>query len=98
RHLLNAEKADEFAAELSRAVHGYFSDKLGLSGKWAAFEEIENIARAKTDPVLLDRARELFDRMAAGRFSSAGYDEEGMRSLYESAKDVITAFEKVRIR
>ncbi len=98
RHLLKAEKADEFYAELSKAVHGYFSDKLGLPGKWAAFEEVENVMRAKTEPALLDRARTLFDRMAAGRFSSAGSGEEEMRALYESAKDVITGFEKVRIR
>ena len=98
RTLLKTEKADEFYAELSKAVHGYFSDKFGLPGKWAAFEEVEHAARTKVDAALLARAKELFDRMAAGRFSSAGAGLEEMRTLYESAKDVITAFEKARIR
>lgn len=91
--------ADEFYAELSKAVHGYFSDKLGLPSRWAGFEEIEKAAGAKTDPALLNQARELLDRMAAGRFSSAaGSDAGEMKALYDHARQVIAGFEKVKIQ
>ncbi len=97
---LKEGKKEEFYAEISRAVHGYFSDKLGLpkSSSWISFEELEHEAATKVDAKLLEQVRQLFDRMAAGRFSTLGSDAQEMKVLYESVAQVITDFEKARIR
>lgn len=96
-HRLKKGQAEEFYTEISKAMHGYFSDKLGLSSLWAGFEDIEKAAGSKVDRQALDRAKALLDRMAAGRFSSARIDLEEMRSLDELARQVINDFEKVKL-
>ena len=97
-HWLKKGKPDEFYAAISKAVHGYFSDKLGLSSLWAGFEEIEKASGDKIDKAALGRVKELLDRMATGRFSSAGADADEMKALLDLARQVIADFEKVRVR
>ncbi len=97
--LLKEGKKDEFHAEISRAVHGYFSDKLNMpSSSWVGFDDIRRQVEAKTDPKLLDETRDLFERMGEGRFSSVESDANQMQTLYAAAARVIASFEKARIR
>lgn len=98
--LLKREKSDEFYAEISRAVYGYFADKLNITAQNVNLESIESLV--KTDKTakenLMDDIKILFDKLALGRFGRAGNTEEVMKDVYLTADQVITDFERVKIK
>lgn len=97
--LLKREKADEFYAELSRAVYGYFGDKLNVSPQSVTTESIENFLRTahySQPQELMRHVKDLVDRLAQGRFGGTANDEASMRDIYRAADQVISDFERVR--
>ena len=99
RGLLKKEKKEEFYTEISRAVYGYFADKLNLPAQKVDLETIEQgLADGEATPELLSKIRALFDELALGRFTSVEKDDDDMRQIYGMADQVITVFEKVKLK
>ncbi|HTL71089.1 MAG TPA: BatD family protein [Candidatus Eisenbacteria bacterium] len=94
---MKAGKQDDFYAETSKAVHGYFADKLGLAPQIVTFEKIEQHA-AEAPPQALNELRELLQDLGMGRFGRVEHGPEAMRKVYEKAGRVLTAFEKVKLQ
>ena len=97
-HLLKQGKEDEFMNELSKAVYGYFADKLGESAQAVNIELIEKRLPDDTSPEILNQIRALFDELSRARFTASQSGSEETRRLYNAASGVITNFEKVRLR
>lgn len=97
-HLMKQGKNEPFYAELSRAVTGYFADKFNLPVHGVTLERLEELANEHVTAEQMNKIRRLFEEMSMGRFSTAQKGSEDMKDLYEHADDVITAFEKVKLR
>lgn len=95
---LKSKQSDEFYAEISKAVYGYFADKLSIPEQKVSLEAIEEIAGQALDPELYNKIRALLDELARGRFARVESGEEEMNEVYQSADRVITLFEKVKRR
>ena len=97
--LLKKGKHDEFYAEISKAVHGYFADKLNVPGRSVEFETIESrFGEAEASKKTLEETKELFHELALKRFGQAEKNDVEMKRIYEMADRVITNFEKVKIK
>ena len=91
-------KQNEFYAEISRAVHGYFADKFDVPAQAISTHRIEELAGEIVSAELLNKIKKLFDEMSSGRFAKDAKDAEHMSDVYDQADAVISAFEKVRIK
>lgn len=96
--LAKESKGDEFYAELSRAVTGYFADKFNLPVQGLSLERVEELAEEHITAEQLNKIRKLFEEMSMGRFSRAQKSREDMQELCGFAGEVITSFEKVRLK
>lgn len=97
-HLMKQEKADAFFSELSRAVYGYFADKLDISSQSVNLEAIEQRCSNELPPETLNRIKSLFDELSLGRFSTLQHGDEEMKHIYQMADEVITRFEKAKLK
>lgn len=88
---------DRFYSETSKAVYGYFADRLGLPPQSVTLETIEARA-ADAAPALLNDARSLFNELGRGRYGSAEYGQDELRDIYEKAEAILSAFEKVKMQ
>ena len=98
KRMLREEKQDEFYAETSRAVYGYFGDKLGMSPPSVALPVIEARTGEELPPELFNDIRKLFDELSSGRFARSKKTKEDMQDLYGLADRVITFFERVKLK
>lgn len=98
RSLMRVEKQDEFYAEISRAVYGYFGDKLGMSPSAVSLPVIESRTGDELSSELFSDTKKLFDELSAGRFARSSKSKEDMHELYALADRVITFFEKVKLK
>ncbi len=94
---------DGFYAETSKALYGYFGDRLGLPAQSVTFETIQaRLSAGQTGtgeaaaPAVAD-TKKLFDDLSLGRFARVEHGPEEMKEIYGRAERVITAFEKVRL-
>lgn len=94
--VLRQEKADEFYQEVSKAVYGYFADKLNIPTQSVTHEKIEELSGGEPSPELLNKIRSLFDELSHGRFARSEKNQDDMKNVYNLADEVITRFEKVR--
>ena len=98
-NLLKKGSDEEFYAELARAVYGYFSDKLNIPVQNVNLESIEEgLIEAAGERQTLSRIDAFFNEVAAGRFARIEKSEEEKREIYKTADEVITAFEKVKLK
>jgi len=96
--LFKAGKSGEFYAEISRAVVGYFADKFNLSPQGLSLERVEELAEPHVTAEQLNKIRKLFEEMSMGRYSRAQKEREDMEELLGLAGEVITTFEKVKLK
>ena len=97
--LLKKGSRNEFYAELSKAIYGYFSDKLNIPAQKVDLDAIEaGLAEESANPVLLADIKTLFDELALGRFASVEKSDEDMKRIYQMADQVITLFEKAKLK
>jgi len=98
---LKKDKKDEFYAEISKALSGYFADKLGQPAYSVTPETIGQglppQAMETASPALTD-AKALFQEIDLGRFARVEKSREEMKKIYEMADKVITQFEKVKLK
>ena len=97
-NLMKDGKSDAFYAELSRAVTGYFADKFGLPTQSLTLERVEELAGGLITAEQMNSIRRVFNDMSMGRFSRVQRSVEDMRESYSLADEVITFFEKVRLK
>ena len=97
-HLMKEGKSEPFYAELSRAVTGYFADKFNLPAQGITLERVEELSEALITAEQMNNIRKLFNEMSMGRFSRTQKGAEDMQELYKMADDVISFFEKVKLR
>lgn len=95
-----AKKNDSgaFYAEISRATVNYFADKFGLAPQGLSLHRVEELAAEHLSAEQMNKIRKLFEEMSMGRYSRAEKGREDMEELLELADQVITAFEKVRLK
>lgn len=93
---LKQGKPDAFYEEVSKAVHGYFADKLNVPAQAVSRDGIEERTGKDLSPELLNKISALFEELSRGRFGRAQTSHEEMKNLYDLADEVITKFEKVR--
>ena len=96
--LMKESKSDAFYAEISRAVAGYFADKFGIPAQGVSQQRVEELAKDLVSAEELNKIKKLFDEMSMGRFSRVEKSPEDMKDLYSLADEVISAFEKVKLR
>jgi len=96
--LMKEGKGEPFYAELSRAVTGYFADKFNLPAQGITLERIEELAGELITAEQMNNIRRLFNEMSMGRFSRTQKGAEDMQELYKMADDVISFFEKVKLK
>ena len=96
--MLDEEKSEEFYAEVSKAIYRYFADKLNLPIQSVSALAIEE----RTDPALpaalATEIRTLFDELGMVRFGRIEKNAAEMKRVYDRADQVITSFEKVKIK
>lgn len=104
RKLKTAEKSlkegrsDPFYAEVSRALTGYFADRLGVPPQTLSIETIEQRAGDKLPPKVLNDFRKLTDELSAGRYGRAQKNKEDLESVYDLAERVLSEAEKVKFK
>ncbi len=86
---------DGFYAETSKALYGYFGDRLGVPTQSVTLETIRLHAGEAGASAVIE-AGKLFDDLSLGRFARVEHGPEEMKEIYGRAERVITAFEKVR--
>ncbi len=91
---LKEDKSDAFYAEISKAVYGYFADKLGITTQAVSIQIIDEKAGDAISPEQLNRIRALLDKLALGRYGQAQADLAQMKEIYRMADEAITFFEK----
>ncbi len=97
--LLKKGSDEAFYTEISRAVHGYFADKLNIPDQSVNVESIEEgLADPDDAREVLSQIRTFFDEAASGRFSTMEKSEDEKKDLYKMADEIITAFEKVKLK
>ena len=97
-NLMKEGKSDAFYAELSRAVTGYFADKFGLPVQGITLERVEELAGELITAEQMNNILRIFNEMSMGRFSRTQRSVEDMRESYGLADEVITFFEKVKLK
>lgn len=97
-HLMKREKSEAFFSELSRAIYGYFADKLDVSVQSVSLELIERSLPQDAPPEIFNQIRVLLDELSMGRFSRLEKGDEEIKRIYDMADQVITRFEKVKLR
>ena len=97
--LLKENKEDEFFTEISRVVYGYFADKLNVQPLVVNLELIEaGIKPSEEASRVVQEIKKLFDTLALGRFGRSVSDPVETKVVYEAADNVITLFEKVKLK
>ena len=92
--MMNQDKPDAFYEEVSKAVHGYFADKLDVPAQSVSRERIEAMSGPDATPELMNKISALFDELSRGRFARAEKNKDDMKNIYDLADEVITRFEK----
>ncbi|MBF0253672.1 MAG: protein BatD [Candidatus Omnitrophica bacterium] len=87
----------QFYQALSKSVHGYFGDKLGLDAGAVSLGVIESRWQQKCSAEDLLRIRQLFAEMDYGRFAIANASFEEMKKSFENAADLMSDLERKRI-
>lgn len=95
--LLKEEKQDAFYAEIERALYSYFADKLGISSQAVSLAVIEERTE-ELSADLYSRIKTIFHELSSGRYGRQSKSIEQMKETYDQADDVITSYEKVKIK
>jgi hypothetical protein len=95
---LKESKHDVFYEEVSKAVHGYFADKFNISPQSLTQERLEALASEFITAEQMNKIKKLFDETSMGRFAKVEKTREDMQELYDLADEVISLFEKVKIK
>ena len=93
--MLKQGKADDFYAEVSKAVYGYFADKLNIPPQAVTRQKVEE-SSPDASAELLNKVGALFGELSHGRYGRAQKDQDDMKNLYDLADEVLTKYEKVK--
>ncbi|MBI2095131.1 MAG: BatD family protein [Candidatus Omnitrophica bacterium] len=86
---------EAFYAEISKAVYGYFGDKLGVPPQSVSAGLVEERAGDRADPRRISDVKALFNELALRRFGKETVEESReMRNIHSIASHVIASFEK----
>lgn len=96
--LLKQGQAEAFFAEVSRAVTGYFADRLGVAPQTLSVDRIEELMGDALGPQTVNELRRLTTEVAAGRYGRAQKAKEDLETVYELAERVLSAAEKVKLK
>lgn len=96
--LMKQSKTDEFYAEISHAVLGYFADKFNIPLQAVTIFKVEELSAEYITSELLGKIKKLFGEMSLGRFSKMQNDQEHMSDVYDLAQEVLASFEKVKLK
>ena len=94
--VMKPEKAEAFYGEVSKAIYGYFGDKLGIPPQGVSYERVEELAGNEATAELLNKIRSLFEELSMGRYGHTDKSLDDMKEVYDLADHVITHFEKLR--
>ena len=94
--MLHQERSDAFYEEVSKAVYGYFADKLDIPAQSVSRERIEALSGNDVLPELMNKIGFLFDELSRSRFAHVEKGQDDMKNIYDLADEVITKFEKMR--
>jgi hypothetical protein len=95
RNLMNAHKNEEFYAELSRALWGYVSDKLGIAPSQLMRDNIsEKLSQIGADEDTIKGIIDVLDECEMARFTPEHSDEE-IANLYSKTVATIKSMENV---
>jgi hypothetical protein len=92
---MNAHKNEEFYAELSRALWGYVSDKLGIAPSQLMRDNIsEKLSQIGADEDTIKGIIDVLDECEMARFTPEHSDEE-IANLYSKTVATIKSMENV---
>jgi hypothetical protein len=95
RTLMNAHKNEEFYAELSRALWGYVSDKLGIAPSQLMRDNIsEKLSEIGASEDTIKGIIDVLDECEMARFTPEHSDEE-IANLYDKTVATIKSMENV---
>jgi hypothetical protein len=95
RSLMNAHKSEEFYAELSRALWGYVSDKLGIAPSQLMRDNIsEKLGQIGADEETIKGIIDVLDECEMARFTPEHSDQE-IANLYDKTVSTIKSMENV---
>lgn len=96
---LKKQDRDAFYAEISRAVYGYFADKLGVPSQSITTDLIqERLSASVSNEHLVSEVQALMNALSVGRFGRVEMSAAEMKDLYEQADNVITHCEKAKFQ
>ena len=97
QNFLKKNEHDAFYSEISKAVYGYFSDKLNIPVTRVDVETISAaLDGAEHHHEILKEVRDFFDELHYGQFGIVEKDGEKMKKVYAMAQKLIDTFEKVK--
>ncbi len=91
---MKSGKGDEFYAELSKAVYGYFADRLGVAPQSVTADLVDERLGHRAEPALANDLRALFGELGFGQYSSLETDHGHMEDAYRRAEKVLSGYEK----
>lgn len=95
-HRLIKDSGDGFYEELSKALYGYFGDKLGMPPSQLIRAEIaQQLTAYGAKPESIDLAIRILDDCEMARFTPE-HSQQERDALYRDASDVIKDFESVK--
>ena len=96
--MMREGKRDEFYAEASKTVYGYFADRLGIPSQIVSAETIEEKSGDALPPSLFNEIRTLLEELSMGRFARVEKSADEMEKVYDMADHVLATFEKVKLK
>ncbi len=97
--LLNANKPEEFYAEVSTAMWQYVSDKLAIDRAELSVDNVtQKLQEKKVSDVLTQKIKELLESCEFARFAPGSSSQEEKNKMYEMASSIIVAAERELVR
>jgi hypothetical protein len=97
--LLNANKPEEFYAEISTAMWQYVSDKLAIDRAELSVDNVtQKLQEKKVSDVLTQKIKELLESCEFARFAPGSSSQEEKKKMYEMASSIIVAAERELVR
>ena len=97
--LLNADKPEEFYAEVSTAMWQYVSDKLAIDRAELSIDNVtQTLQEKKVSADLTQKIKELLESCEFARFAPGSSSQEEKNKMYEAASNIIVAAERELLR
>lgn len=96
RSMMSEHQADNFYAEINKALNGYLCDKLGIPASQLVRENISSsLAQYGLDPNAITEVIGILDECEMARFTPMHSDAD-MQQLYDKVLDAVKSIENVK--